>query len=62
MNNLKEIRTNKGFSQLTLAKLTDIAPTEISRIENGWLRPYAGWRRRLAKALHVSERELFPED
>lgn len=61
MNNLKKVRTEKGFSQLTLAKLTNIAPTDISRIENGWLRPYAGWRKRLAKALGVNEKELFPE-
>ncbi len=61
MNRLKEVRTSKGFSQLTLAKLTNIAPGDISRIENDWLRPYPGWRKRLAKALGVSERELFPE-
>jgi len=62
MNLLKEIRTKKGFSQLTLAKLTNIAPTDISRIENGWLRPYAGWRKRLAKALGVTEKEIFPNE
>jgi len=61
MNNLKKVRTEKGFSQLTLAKLTNIAPTDISRIENGWLRPYSGWRKRLAKALGVTEADLFPE-
>ena len=61
MNRLKEVRTGKGFSQLTLAKLTNIAPTDISRIENNWLRPYAGWRKRLARALGVTEKELFPE-
>ncbi len=61
MNNLKEIRTRKGLSQLSLAKLTDIAPADISRIENGWLKPYSGWRKRLADALGVSEAELFPE-
>ena len=60
MNLLKEIRTKKGFSQLTLAKLTNIAPTDISRIENGWIRPYAGWRKRLARALGTTETELFP--
>ena len=60
MNNLKEIRTKRGFSQLTLAKLTNIAPTDISRIENDWLRPYPGWRKRLARALGTTESELFP--
>ena len=59
MNRLKEVRKQRGFSQLTLAKLTNIAPTEISRIENGWIRPFPGWRKRLARALGVTEVELF---
>lgn len=61
MNLLKEIRNKRGLSQLSLAKLTNIAPGDISRIENGWIRPYAGWRKRLARALGVTEKELFPE-
>ena len=62
MDNLKKIRTEQGLSQLSLAKLTDIAPSDISRIENGWLKPYPGWCKRLADALEVKENELFPED
>lgn len=61
MNLLKEIRNKRGLSQLSLAKLTNIAPGDISRIENGWIRPYAGWRKRLARALGVTEEELFPK-
>jgi transcriptional regulator with XRE-family HTH domain len=61
MNLLKEIRNKRGLSQLSLAKLTNIAPGDISRIENGWIRPYAGWRKRLARALGVTEKEIFPE-
>lgn len=61
MNTLKQTRTSRGLSQLDLAKLTNIGPAEISRIENGWLKPYPGWRKRLAKALKVSELELFPD-
>ena len=59
-NRLKEVREQKGLSQLKLTMMTGIAPGDISRIENGWLRPYPGWRRRLARALGVSEPELFP--
>ena len=62
MNHLKRIRHEKGLSQLKLAFMTGIGPTEISRIENGWLKPYPGWRKRLAKALGTSERELFPAE
>lgn len=61
MNKLKEVRKGKGLSQLRLAMVTGISPWDISRIENGWIRPYAGWRKRLARALGVTEKELFPE-
>ena len=61
-NKLQKIRKEKGLSQLKLSMMTGIAPGDISRIENGWLRPYPGWRKRLAKALGVTnEAELFPE-
>jgi len=60
-NNLQEVRKQKGLSQLRLSFLTGIPPSDISRIENGWLKPYPGWRKRLARALGVSEAELFPE-
>ena len=62
MNRLKEVRHERGISQLRLAMLTGIAPGDISRIENDWIRPYAGWRKRLARALGTTESELFPGD
>lgn len=62
MNNLKKVRTEKGLSQLRLALLTGIAPGDISRIENNWLRPYPGWRKRLARALGTTESGLFPAE
>lgn len=62
MNNLRKARKAKGLSQLKLAFITGIAPSEISRIENGWLKPYPGWRKRLARALGMAERDLFPSE
>ncbi len=62
MNKLKEIRNKRGLSQLRLALLTGIAPGDISRIENNWLRPYPGWRKRFARALGTTEAELFPDE
>lgn len=61
MNNLRKLRKNKGLSQLKLAFITGISPSEISRIENEWLKPYPSWRKRLADALEVSEEKLFPD-
>ena len=49
-------------SGLRLAMYTGIAPGDISRIENEWLRPYPGWRKRLARALGTTEQELFPNE
>lgn len=62
MNRLREVRKEKGLSQLKLAFMTGIAPSEISRIENGWLKPYPGWRKRLSRALDMPESELFPSN
>lgn len=61
-NNLQKFRKQKGLSQLRLSFLTGIPPSDISRIENGWVKPYPGWRKRLSRALRVSEAELFPSD
>jgi transcriptional regulator with XRE-family HTH domain len=59
-NNLKIFRKNQKLSQLKLSYLTGIAPGDISRIENGWIKPYPGWRKRLAEALGVTQDQLFP--
>ncbi|MCK4722327.1 MAG: hypothetical protein KAT75_03430 [Dehalococcoidia bacterium] len=29
---------------------------------NDWLRPYPGWRKRLAKALGTPQADLFPDE
>lgn len=62
MNNVKEFRTRKGLSQFGLAKLSNISQTDISRIENGGIKVYPGWRLRLAKALDIPAAELFPKE
>jgi putative transcriptional regulator len=62
LNKVKQIRKERGLSQLKLSFMTDISPWDISRIENGWIKPYPGWRKRLCKALGKSEQELFPEE
>lgn len=62
MNKLQKVRKEKGLSQLKLSMMTGIAPGDISRIENGWVKPYPGWRKRLARALGTTEAELFPDE
>lgn len=60
-NKLREKRKERGLSQLKLSLVTNIAPGDISRIENGWIKPYPSWKKRIARALGTTETELFPE-
>lgn len=59
-NNLRKIRNERGLSQFALAKIADVTPADISKIENGLIKPFPAWRRKLASALELSERDIFP--
>ena len=54
-------RKRRGLSQSQLSRIADIHPATLSRLEAGKLFAYAGWRRRLERALGVSGDELFEE-
>ncbi len=60
MNRLAEVRKQKGVSQLALAKMTNIAPSDLSRIENRRMVCYPAWKKRICGALGVSESEIWP--
>lgn len=61
LNNLKKIRISKGLSQFDLAKLANVTPSDISRLENNKIFAYPGWRKRLAIALKVEEKDIWPK-
>lgn len=64
MLRLREERQRQGLSQVKLSMLTGIASTDISAIENGWKKPFPGWKKRIARALRIQESEaeqLFKE-
>ncbi|MFC1988050.1 helix-turn-helix transcriptional regulator [Chloroflexota bacterium] len=61
-NRLKEYRESRGLSQVELSRLARIAAPNLSAIERGRLLPWPKMKKRLAKALRVTEQELFPED
>jgi len=61
-NRLKEYREKAGLSQTELGWRAKMAGQNISAIERGTLAPWPRAKRALAKALNVSETELFPEE
>jgi transcriptional regulator with XRE-family HTH domain len=56
---MKAERQRLGWSQQVLGVRARVQCAEISKIENGRLIPYAGQRKRLAKALGLTPDELL---
>ena len=61
-NRLKEYRERAGLSQTELGWRAKMAAQNISAIERGTLAPWPKAKKALAKALNISESELFPEE
>jgi len=59
---LREQRVVKGLSQIQLSYLSKVPSTSISDFELGKRKPWPRARKALAKALKVSEAELFGEE
>lgn len=63
MNRLREIREVKGFSQADLAAAAGVGQSDISRIERTGNTPRKkAMRMKLAAALNVRSKRLFPDD
>lgn len=64
MNNVKQVRNAKGYSQAKVAALTGgtLTQGDISKIETEYYsRPSKKLKAEIAKALGVEESELFPQ-
>ena len=61
-NRIKELREEQGLSQSELARRARIGPTNLNAIEHGRIYAWPKARRSLAKALKVTQKELFPEE
>jgi transcriptional regulator with XRE-family HTH domain len=61
MSRVKEERQAHEWSQHDLGRRTGLPASTISAIENGHVRIWPGWRRRLALAFKLPEEVLFPE-
>ena len=58
-NRLKEIRTEKGFTQKELTDLLKITPSYLSKIENGKKLPNVLLAVRLATILDCKVEDIF---
>ena len=56
--NLRELREQKGYSQLDLAKEIHVCRENISKWETGKASPQLKWVYEIAKALGVNPTEL----
>ena len=59
-NKVRIMRLKLGISQTKLAAQVGIAQGQLSNVELGKLRAWPKMRRDIARALGVSETELFP--
>jgi transcriptional regulator with XRE-family HTH domain len=57
---IRRLREKKGWSQAKLGVLAGTGPSGISQIETGRRNPSAATLERIAKALGVEVRDLFP--
>jgi transcriptional regulator with XRE-family HTH domain len=61
MLRLRYERQRKGMSQQSLGFHAGVGAAEISRIENGWLRPTPSIAKRLADVLELPPEDLLQE-
>ena len=61
-NRVREFRQRAGLSQAELARRVHVASPNLSAVENDQRVAWPKLRRRLARALKVSEAELFPAE
>ncbi|MDK2887923.1 MAG: Helix-turn-helix domain [Thermoanaerobacter sp.] len=58
---IRAIRERCGMSRAELSRRTGIDYSTLWKIEKGLIALFPGWRRRIAEALGVDERELMTD-
>lgn len=51
----------REITDTALSGLTNISPSDISKLKRGLIPAYPGWRRRIARVMGMSEEDLFAE-
>jgi transcriptional regulator with XRE-family HTH domain len=60
MNRMKRIREEREVTQAEICIRTGLHPSTVSRIERGIIKGNLSHRRKIARALKVGPREIFP--
>ena len=60
-NQVRKYRKRQGLSGEKLSRLAEMSASDLSKLERGQVFPHPGWRARIADALAVEEKTLFPE-
>lgn len=61
MLRLTQERIKRGWTKAQLAGKAGIHPTDLGKMENGTLRAYPGWKKKLARIFKMDAEELFAE-
>ena len=61
-NRIRELREKAGLTQVQLARMACMASTNLNSIENGRLVTWPKAKRRLARALKTTPKDLFPSE
>ena len=59
---LRDVIKQKNLTVRKLAILSRITPQDLYQAINGHRPFYPGWRKKVAEAFQMSEKELFPEE
>lgn len=61
-NYINEICRERKINKLQLSYMTGISPGNIYNMAAGKVKAFKGWRQRIADALNVDEKVVFPYD
>lgn len=56
---IRKLRTERGLSRVKFAHLVDVDPSNVWRIENGYVAPSDATRVRIAEALGLRVEDIF---
>lgn len=62
MLQLKRSRIERGWTLHETARRAKLHDSDLSKIENGWSRPYPNQAKRLARVLGINVDELLMEE